>query len=542
MLGFNNEKQNLYDYCLIRNNNKTIYSQVSKISGYNILLFLRWHKTYWTYLIYIISLIIIVIVIKYYTRNLKKENSQLEIIIKEKTQKIREQKEEIQQQAKSLNSINDKLSIKNQEINQQNIEISAQRDNLQELTKSLFQRAEEIQQQAEDLKSVNDKLSIKNQEINQQNTEISAQRDNLQELTGSLFQRTEEIKVQNEALEQQKEEIQQQAENLNSVNEKLSIKNQEINQQNSEISAQRDNLQELTGSLFQRTEEIKVQNEELEQQKEILETKNKEINDSIEYALRIQNAALPKRKFLKDNVDDSFILFKPKDLVSGDFYWFKKIEDTIIVTAADCTGHGVPGALMSILGMAIIKEIVVGEFITHPGVILRKMRKGIISALDQDLDSTEKDGMDMSLISINKNEKIIQYAGAFNSLYIIRPIINCTENYEFMIEAFKTEDYILYEIKPDKMPISIYIKMDRFTTHEFNYKAGDMFYMFSDGYADQFGGPKQKKFKYKPFKKLLLENANKPMSKQKETLDQVISKWQGNLEQVDDIVVIGIKL
>ena len=350
------------------------------------------------------------------------------------------------------------------------------------------------------------------------------------------------VRERTQEIWEQKEEIQQQAENLKTTNDELIIKHQEINQQNAEISAQRDNLQELTESLFQRTEEIKVQNEELEQQKETLETINEEIHDSIEYAFRIQNAALPKKKILKDNVDDSFILFKPKDLVSGDFYWFEKIEDTIVITAADCTGHGVPGALMSILGMAIIKEIVVGEFITHPGVILRKIRKGIISALDQNIDSIEKDGMDMSLISINKKEKTIQYSGAFNPLYIIRPIENCTDNYEFMIEVFRDEKYILFEIKPDKMPVSIYVKMDRFTTHEFDYKPGDMFYMFSDGYADQFGGPKRKKFKYKPFKKLLLENAGKPMSKQKETLNQVISDWQGNLEQIDDIVVIGIRL
>lgn len=350
------------------------------------------------------------------------------------------------------------------------------------------------------------------------------------------------VKNRTQEIWDKKEEISLQADNLKKVNESLLLKNQEINQQNAEIEAQRDNLQALTEDLQHRAEEIATQKEDIEKQKDELENINHDVHDSIKYAHRLQNAALPKIDDLKENIDDAFIFFKPKDIVSGDFYWFANVEDNTVVTAADCTGHGVPGALMSILGISLIKEVVVREYMTHPGVILRKLRKGVISALNQSSNSIEKDGMDMSLISINNKEKTVQYAGAFNSLYLIRPIENTTEEYEFMIETSRNEKFVFYEIKADKMPISIYVKMDRFNTHEFNYKSGDMLFLYSDGFADQFGGPKGKKYKYKPFKQLLLDNAEKSMSEQKESIYSTFKSWKGELEQVDDIVIIGLKL
>ncbi len=350
------------------------------------------------------------------------------------------------------------------------------------------------------------------------------------------------VKERTQEIWDKKEEIKEQADNLKKVNESLLFKNQEINQQNAEIEAQRDNLQILTEDLQHRTEEIESQKEDIETQKNALEIINHDVHDSIKYAHRLQTAALPKINDLKNNIADAFIFFKPKDLVSGDFYWFANVEDVTVVTAADCTGHGVPGALMSILGISLIKEIVVREYMTHPGVILRKLRKGVISALNQSPDSIEKDGMDMSLISINHKEKLIQYSGAFNSLYIIRPIKNTNKTYEFMIETNRNENFVFYDIKADKMPVSIYVRMDRFTTHEFEYLDGDMIYLFSDGYADQFGGPKGKKYKYKPFKQLLLDSADKSMTEQKENLSSNFDIWKGDLEQVDDVVIIGLKL
>jgi serine phosphatase RsbU (regulator of sigma subunit) len=200
------------------------------------------------------------------------------------------------------------------------------------------------------------------------------------------------------------------------------------------------------------------------------------------------------------------------------------------------------------LGMSFLKEIVVKEYVTHPGVILRKLRKEIINTLKQKGEIGEqKDGMDMALISINHNTNKLQFSGANNPLYIIRKnTLQVVSKMENPLKIFDSKDIStpnkLYEIRPDKMPISIYDRMDRFTTHEIQLEAGDQLYMFSDGFADQFGGPKGKKFKYKAFKKLLLENSQKPMQEQKEILSNTFAFWRNEEEQVDDVVVVGIKI
>jgi len=331
--------------------------------------------------------------------------------------------------------------------------------------------------------------------------------------------------------------------------------NEELNQQNEEIIAQRD--------------EIESQRNTVVKQKEKIEEIHHEVSESINYATRLQEAILPEEKILSKYVSEHFVLFKPKDKVSGDFYWWTHIENHTVITAADCTGHGVPGAFMSMLGTSFLREIVQKEYITHTGVILRKLRKEIIKALKQTGEAgTQKDGMDMAIISINHETNTVQFSGANNPLYIIRNEELRIENEEsrssvkeFVIlnEAKRSEKSLddqsrsfaktqddnskfLYEVKPDKMPIAIYEKMDAFTTHEIQLEKGDQLYMFSDGFADQFGGPKGKKFKYKPFKRLLLENADKPMTEQKEILNQAFKEWKGDLEQIDDVVVLGVKI
>ena len=191
---------------------------------------------------------------------------------------------------------------------------------------------------------------------------------------------------------------------------------------------------------------------------------------------------------------------------------------------------------MSMLGASFLREIVEKEFVTHTGVILRKLRKEIIKALKQTGEvGTQKDGMDMAIISINHKTNVVQFSGANNPLYILsnRELTDLKP-----LEGFEN----FYEIKPDKMPIAIYEKMDNFTAHEIQLEKGDILYMFSDGYADQFGGAKGKKFKYKPFKRLLSENRDKPMKEQKELLDKAFESWRGNLEQIDDVVVLGVKI
>ncbi len=295
-------------------------------------------------------------------------------------------------------------------------------------------------------------------------------------------------------------------------------------------------LSEANEELNQQNEEIRSQRDEIEQQKIQIEEIHQEISQSIDYATRLQGAILPQAKLLEEYLSDYFVLFKPKDKVSGDFYWWAHIENHTIITVADCTGHGVPGAFMSMLGVSFLREIVQKEYITHTSVILRKLRKEVIKALNQKGESGEqKDGMDMAIISIEHETNTVQFSGANNPLYVI------TNRRLKKLESLK-EFENFYEIRPDKMPIAIYEKMDKFTTHEIQLEKGDMLYMFSDGFADQFGGKKGKKFKYKPFKRLLSENRDKPMKEQKKILNKTFEDWKGNIEQVDDVVVLGVKI
>ncbi len=313
------------------------------------------------------------------------------------------------------------------------------------------------------------------------------------------------------------------------------------------ITTQKNEIEEKNSKLNKLVEEISTQRDDIFKQKEIIEEIHHEISQSIDYATRLQGAILPESEILEKYLSEHFVLFKPKNKVSGDFYWWAHIENHTIITAADCTGHGVPGAFMSMLGTSFLREIVQKEYITHTGVILRKLRKEIIKALKQKGEQGEqKDGMDMAIVSIDHKTNIVQFSGANNPLYIVK-------NGELKVESgggdaiklYKPDElfnFKLYEIKPDKMPIAIYEKMDDFTTYEIQLEKGDLLYMFSDGFADQFGGIKGKKFKYKPFKHLLLKNANKPMEEQKKLLNTTFEDWKGNLEQIDDVVVIGIKI
>jgi serine phosphatase RsbU (regulator of sigma subunit) len=318
---------------------------------------------------------------------------------------------------------------------------------------------------------------------------------------------------------------------LASQKREIEQKNTDLEQKNEEIIAQRD--------------EIEAQRDLLFDQKQAIEQYNLEIKESIEYARRIQTSTLPDLSLLNSVIEDHFILFRPRDIVSGDFFWTAMVENSTVLTVSDCTGHGVPGAFMSMLGMSILKEIVQKEYITHPGVILRKLRKEIVNALGQKgVSGEQRDGMDLALITIYHESRKLEFAGAYNSLYMVRNK-NLAKPAIQNISVFDPEDHaehVLYEIRADKMPVAYYERMDKFTTHEIDLMKGDILYLFTDGYADQFGGPAGKKFMYKPFKKLLFRHAHLPMDQQKQVLHDTLEKWMGNLAQVDDICVMGIKI
>ncbi|MBI4931719.1 MAG: SpoIIE family protein phosphatase [Bacteroidetes bacterium] len=293
------------------------------------------------------------------------------------------------------------------------------------------------------------------------------------------------------------------------------------------------------GVLYKRYKDIQRHEKILEEQKNLVEEKNraletanaqitqknKDVTDSISYAKRIQNAMLPTESHAKTVLPEHFILFMPRDIVSGDFYWIEEWKHQVFIAAVDCTGHGVPGAFMSILGSDLLHEIVKDYGINKPAAILNALNKGLAKTLHQNTSSAEiKDGMDIAFCAIDKKNNLLEYAGAFNPLWLIRD--NC-----------------LQEFNADKQPIGAFVneKQTFFTNHEIQLQKGDAVYIFSDGYTDQFGGENGKKFRHKQFQELLLSIQENSMAEQKNILEKAIENWKGNLEQVDDILVIGLK-
>lgn len=269
-------------------------------------------------------------------------------------------------------------------------------------------------------------------------------------------------------------------------------------------------------------EKVEEQKIEVEQQKDIIEEKNREIVDSITYAKRIQGAILPSQEYMKELLNDSFVLFLPKDIVSGDFYWVAEKDQKVYFSAIDCTGHGVPGAMVSVVGFNALNRVLNEYEISEPAKMLDKMNE-IVEETFETSENDVKDGMDMGLCCIDKSNMTIQYAGANNPLYLIR-------NNE------------LIEIKADKQPIGKYDYRTQFTAHHLSLEKGDCIYVFSDGFADQFGGPKGKKLMYKPFKRLLTEMSSLEMPLQKNKLMQAFFDWKGELEQIDDVCVFGVRV
>ena len=322
--------------------------------------------------------------------------------------------------------------------------------------------------------------------------------------------------------------------------------------------------------LSQQKEEILTQRDEIEAQRDLvtnqkdhIELIHSELKSSIRYAQRIQGAVLTSHTQLKEIVGDHFILFKPRDVVSGDFYWASKVNQFQIICVADCTGHGVPGAFMSMLGISFLNEIVQKQEISKANQILNHLRIAIINALQQKgVQGEQKDGMDISLLVINTDTNEAQWAGANNPIYIIRSqqsSVNSQQSSVFESQfidslittdstlptaesSLLTADCRLFELKGDKMPIAIYPQMKDFTNHDLTLHKGDSVYLFTDGYPDQFGGPKGRKFMYKQFQEILVKNCNKPMNEQKVILEDAFENWGNLTVQIDDITVLGIKI
>ncbi|HXB13197.1 MAG TPA: SpoIIE family protein phosphatase, partial [Bacteroidia bacterium] len=300
--------------------------------------------------------------------------------------------------------------------------------------------------------------------------------------------------------------------------------------------------------ITQQKEEVEKQKTLVEQQKLIVEEKNKDILDSITYAKRLQDAILPPLSIIKQYLPESFVMYKPKDIVAGDFYWLERVtslnlsqgrdyerskpdmpsplgegkDEVILIAAADCTGHGVPGALVSVVCSNALNRTVKEFKITEPGKILDKVRELVLETFEKSEDNVQ-DGMDISLCCINTSTNEVQWSGANNSLWYI-------QNNE------------MKELAPNKQPIGKYYNATAFNTHNLKLQKGDTMYLFTDGYADQFGGEKGKKFKYKQLEQLIMSNRQLNMEEQKNVLERKLEEWKGGLEQVDDVLVIGVRV
>lgn len=310
-------------------------------------------------------------------------------------------------------------------------------------------------------------------------------------------------------------------------------------------------IQKQNVELAKQKEEISSQKEEIESQMETvtiqkfkIEEQNKLITSSIRYARGIQNAVLPTKIEL-NTVFENFIIYLPRDIVSGDFYWFrtvKQLDSALnIIACADCTGHGVPGGFVSMLGISLLNEIVNVQQIYKPDLILNKLRDAIKTSLHQRGEMNEQqDGMDIAIVVVDKNANKFSYAGANSPIYLCSSEkfnVDNVENYRFYSE---NETYLI-EFLPNKMPVGVYNEEKNFTSKNFELKKGNRIYMFSDGYIDQFGGEKNQKFMTRRFKKLILDTFEMQLNEQRQKILDNLIEWKEKRSQVDDILVMGIE-
>ncbi len=325
------------------------------------------------------------------------------------------------------------------------------------------------------------------------------------------------------------DEIGELAEGYNEMTEQIHNYVESISAMNKDLEKK---VNERTREVVEQKEEIETQKEEIEAQldlatlqRDTISNQNELILDSIHYAKRIQSAILPPVNLLKEHLSDHFLLFKPRDIVSGDYYWAREKDQKLMIAVADCTGHGVPGGFLSMLGISSLNEIVNRSSELNPGYILEQLREVVIASMHQTGSRDEaQDGIEIALCVIDLKKKSMEYSGANRPLYLAR-------------------DGAIQHIRPDRMPIGIYEQDPLpFKNHTIKLKKGDSIYLFSDGYVDQLGGPLRKTFRAINFRKLLLEIQDQPMEKQKEILVEKMALWQGEVEQIDDVLVMGFSI
>ena len=424
-------------------------------------------------------------------------------------------------------------------IDVQKLEILKQKSLLDSLDKQI----------AEKEKSLNEKQKV----LDRQFVQISKQQGEISIQKQTIVVQQKEVQVQKDTLSNQKEKIVLQIAKMDEQLKKIGEQEGKIKLQLATLEKQKLILyfvlfvlllvsflgyyiyrsykikKEANIKLEEKNRTISAQKDEIEKQKDLAEAQRdqiayqkKHITDSIIYAKRIQTALIPSLELFSDKLEH-FVLYKPLAIVSGDFYLVSAQGNLQVIIAADCTGHGVPGAFMSMLGVTMLNEIVNGKHILMPDQIIENLREGIIKALKQVAEEDSiKDGMDIAICVVDFEKNILWYAGANNPLYLVRG----------------TE---LIHYRADKMPVAIHYRMTPFTLQKIDLQKGDAFYIFSDGYCDQFGGPKEKKFMSMQLRETLVAMAGKPMLYQGERLNEIFEEWRGDNPQVDDVTVIGVR-
>lgn len=487
---------------------------------------------------------------------------QTEFLLKKEQEIVKTQNIEIQKQIQQINEQKNLIAQQHQEIEQQKSQLNTLSADIEIKKKELLEKMATLIKQESYIKKQEADITTKQAQIAEFNNELEAKQIEITKQTNKITEQKAVLKLQLDEIQKQRliiylaigmlllvtvlgyfiykaYKIKRQANIiLAAKNREISLQNEEIKQQKEEISAQRDEIEKhrdeliiKNAEIMQQKEEITAQRDEIEKQRDIataqrdeIAHQKKQILDSINYAKRIQQAILPVPELLNEIFKQFFILFKPKDIVSGDFYWASKIDHQVIIAAVDCTGHGVPGAFMSMLGVTYLNKIINEEGITTPSQILNRLREYIVMSLKQKgITGEVKEGMDMALCTINYETNILQYAGAMNPMLLIKNDEMCV-------------------IKADNMPVSISMEMAPFTNNTFQLNQGDSFYIFSDGFPDQFGGPKNRKFMSKNFREKIFEFRQETMNNQKKLLDQTFEDWKGSGDQIDDVLVIGVRI
>jgi len=398
-------------------------------------------------------------------------------------------------------------------------------------------------------KTLNEKQKV----LETQFVQISKQQGEISVQKRTIVLQQKEVEIQKDTLSNQKEKIALQIARMNEQLQKIGEQENKIKVQLATLEKQKLILyfvlfalllvsflgyyiyrgykikKEANIRLEEKNRTISLQKDEIEEQRDLaaaqrdqIAYQKKHITDSIMYAKRIQTALIPSLELFSDKLEH-FVLYKPLAIVSGDFYWVASQDNLQIIISADCTGHGVPGAFMSMLGVTMLNEIVSGKHIVMPDQIIENLREGVIKSLNQVAEEDSiKDGMDIAVCVVDFDKNILWYSGANNPLYLIR-------------------GGELIHYRADKMPVAIHYRMGPFTLHQIDLQKGDAFYIFSDGYADQFGGPKQKKFMSMQLKETLIAMAGEPMLIQGEKLNEIFEEWRGDSSQVDDVTMIGVR-